>query len=581
MMAATGAIVLMAGACRSSKKSSTSGTTAATGAAGATTPTTASGGTPQVGGTLTFGEYSQPAGLDPIVSTGQGTTGAIEMTAVYDTLLAYNKTTATYYPRLALSATPNADFTQWTVKLRPNVKFTDGTDYNAAAVVEGMNRHRSGSATATADGVQCAAIVACPRNTTSSGVYMALVKNITAVDPLTVSFTLTQPWSGFRYALSAEPSMIPSPTALAKCDGTKAPSMCAFNLKPVGAGPFMVSTFAPHDSITMVRNPNYWGGPAYLDGMKFVDLGDAGSDKTFQALQGGALQAAFLRAPSAVSAAHAANYAGTSTLEYSGGQLLLNNGATVVCASQKPAPTCTGKPDGPTKTTPATADLRVRQAVAAAVDPKVLDARGNDGKGIPTSDLLPPSFKWYPGIEGPKYDPTAAKALVAAAKASGWDGKIRLEFNSSPVAMATGLAVQAELTAVGMNPTLDTSKDVTGQVVQIVTTKDFDLSTWGIALSGDDGAVPALAQNLASTSASNRVGFSDPLVDQALNALFAASTDAQKVAAYKTIATEVYAKLPFFIWSTVEEFTAWGPKVHGIVGTDRSSVLFDKAWIEK
>jgi ABC-type transport system substrate-binding protein len=93
MMAATGAIVLMAGACSSSKKSSTSATTATTGAAGATTATTASGGTPQVGGTLTFGEYSQPAGLDPIVSTGQGTTGAIEMTAVYDTLLGYNKTT--------------------------------------------------------------------------------------------------------------------------------------------------------------------------------------------------------------------------------------------------------------------------------------------------------------------------------------------------------------------------------------------------------------------------------------------------------------------------------------------------------
>src|SRR6202035_3685166 len=121
----------------------------------------------------------------------------------------------------------------------------------------------------------------------------------------------------------------------------------------------------------------------------------------------------------------------------------------------------------------------------------------------------------------------------------------RLKFNSSPVATATGLAVQAELAAVGMNPILDTSKDVTGQVVQIVTSKDFDVSTWGIALSGDDGAVPALAQNLASTSASNRVGFSDPLVDKALNDLFAASTDAQKVAAYKTIATEVYAKLPF------------------------------------
>ena len=35
------------------------------------------------------------------------------------------------------------------------------------------------------------------------------------------------------------------------------------------------------------------------------------------------------------------------------------------------------------------------------------------------------------------------------------------------------------------------------------------------------------------------------------------------------------------IWSTVEEFIAWSPKVHGMLGTDRSSVFFDKAWIEK
>jgi peptide/nickel transport system substrate-binding protein len=343
----------------------------------------------------------------------------------------------------------------------------------------------------------------------------------------------------------------------------------------------MVSTFAPHDSITMVRNPNYWGGSPYLDGLKFVDLGDAGSDKTFQSLQSGALQAAFLRAPTAVSAAHAAGYAGTSTLEFSGGQLLLNIGATVTCVSQKPAPTCTGKPDGPAQTSPVTKDLRIRQAISMAVDPKVLDERGNNGKGRPTSDLLPPEFKWYPGVSGPKFDPEAAKKLVAAAKADGWDGKIRLTFNSSPVATNTGLAVQAELTAVGMNPQLDTSKDVTGQVVQIVTTKDFDVSTWGIALSNDDGAPPALAQNMASTSASNRVGFSDPKVDQALKDLFAANTDADKKAAYKIIAEEEYAQLPFMIWSTVEEFTAWNSNVHGITPTSRSSVFFDKAWISK
>jgi peptide/nickel transport system substrate-binding protein len=552
-------------ACSSSKKTG-----------GGTTATT-TGGTPQTGGIITFGEYSQPAGLDPIVSTGQGTTGAIEMAAVYDTLLRYNKDTGKYEPRLALSATSSTDLMVWTVKLRPNVKFSDGTDYNAAAVVEGMNRHRSGQTGAP----PCALIVACPRNSTSSGVYMALVKDIQAVDPLTVQVTLSQPWAGFQYALSAEPSMIPSPTALAKCDGTKPANQCDFNLKPVGAGPFLVDSFKAKDSITMVRNPTYWGAPVYLDGMKFIDLGDAGGDKTFQNLQSGVVQAAFLRYPQSVAAAHAAKLPGTSTLEYGGSQLLLNNGTTVACSGGKPAPICTGKADGSYPTNPATKDLKVRQAVAAAVDPKVLDQRAYEGKAAASTDLLPPDFRWYPGVSGPKYDPEAAKKLVADAKAAGWDGKIRLTFNSTPAGVASGLAVQALLQAVGMDPQLDTSKDVTTQVVQIAVQKDFDVSTWGIALSSDDGAVPALAQNLASTSASNRVGFKDPKVDQALKDLFAAQTDDQKKAAYKTIVEEVYANEPFLIWSSIEEYLAWLPKVHGITPTSRSSVFFDKAWIEK
>ncbi len=189
----------------------------------------------------------------------------------------------------------------------------------------------------------------------------------------------------------------------------------------------------------MARNPNYWGGQVYLDGLRFVDLGDAGGAKTFTALQTGQLQAAFLRDPAAVASAHAANLPGTSTLEYGGLIFLLNTGATVTSAGGKPAPTCTGKPDGPTKTTPATADVRVRQAVAAAVDPKVLDQRVNQGKGQPTSDLFPPSFKWYPGVSGPVYDPTKAKQLVSEAKAAGWARQIGLTFNNTPAGMSEGL----------------------------------------------------------------------------------------------------------------------------------------------
>jgi peptide/nickel transport system substrate-binding protein len=121
--------------------------------------------------TITFGTYSETAGLDPIVSSGNGVTGFIEMNAVYDTIVRWNVETGKYDPNTAETVTPNADSSEWTVKLKPNIKFTDGTAYDAEAVKFGMSRHRSGIANAP----PCAELYACPRNVTSSAAYIALV----------------------------------------------------------------------------------------------------------------------------------------------------------------------------------------------------------------------------------------------------------------------------------------------------------------------------------------------------------------------------------------------------------------------
>ena len=176
---------MIAAACGDDKESGSSDTTQP----GANAPATTAKA-PVAGGTITFGTFSETAGLDPIVSSGNGVTGYIEMNAIYDTIVRYNVQTGKYELNTAESVTPNADSTEWTVKLKPNIKFTDGTAYDAEAVKFGMNRHRSGIAGAP----PCAELWACPRNNTSSAAYMALVKSIDVVDPLTVKFTLTEPW---------------------------------------------------------------------------------------------------------------------------------------------------------------------------------------------------------------------------------------------------------------------------------------------------------------------------------------------------------------------------------------------------
>src|SRR5688500_212411 len=129
---------------------------------------------PKVGGTVTMGVFAEPSGLDPVVAQGGGTGGNHEMAAIYDTLMRIDPATKTFVPQLAESMTANADGSEFTMKLRSGVKFSDGTDFDAEAVVFGLKRHvQYGSALAG---------------------QVSSIKEYTVVDKLTVKFTLTGPW---------------------------------------------------------------------------------------------------------------------------------------------------------------------------------------------------------------------------------------------------------------------------------------------------------------------------------------------------------------------------------------------------
>jgi peptide/nickel transport system substrate-binding protein len=570
------ALVLIAAACGDSGSSSSASTTSVS-SNSSTTQAATTTLAPQSGGTLTFAAYSQIAGLDPLVALGSGTSGAIQMATVYDTLARYDSDTKKYTPSLADSFTPNADSTEWTIKIHPGVKFTDGTEYNAEAVKFGLNRHRVGNSIPVA---QCADYWACPTNARSSSAYMGLVKDIQVVDNLTLKVILSETWTSFPYALASEPGMIPSPTAIKKCDATKNPNTCDFNLKPVGAGPFMVSSFKVGESIELVKNPNYWNGQVYLDGLKFVALGDLGGQATYDAFKNNTVQGAYLRVAATVAQAKKDKVTGLSVIEQAGETMLLNIGAVVQCKGGAPGALCAGKPDGPVASTPTTANATIRQAIAAAFDSKTWNDRVYQGTGLTGSELFQKSFPWDPGVAGPAYDLEKAKSLVTQAKAAGWNGQVRVLFTNSAVDANAAVALQTMLQAAGMNPQVDTSKDSTAEQ-GIVGGRDYDLARWGTSIGPDDSALWSLAQALNSTAASNNTGFKSTRADQALKDLRAAKTDDDKKAAYKIIAEEFNAQLPWLNYSAVETLKAFGPKVHGVAPSHRNYIYFDKAWMEK
>lgn len=572
---ATAALALIAAACGDDG----GGSADSPGTSGSGQQATTTSLQPQAGGSLTIATYIEPPGLDPLVASGSGVAGGIEMMAIYDTIMQWNPTAAKYEGRTAQSLEANVDSTEYTLKLKPNIKFSDGTPYDATAVKFGLDRIRSGQAGAP----PCEELRACPTSASAAAGPMGGVKSVDVVDAATVKITLNASWPGFPAMLASEPGMIPSPTAIkAACpaDKTKLPRDCAFNLAPVGAGPYVIDSFKAKEVISMKKNPNYWGGTVYLDEVRFINFADAGSQKTYDALKGNTAQVAFLRDPELVAKAKSENLPGLSFIQQAGNIILMNNGVSVRCAAGAPAPVCTGKPDGAFTPPTPTQDAKVRQAIAAAIDVKVINDRAFAGKAFAGSELFQKGFRFDPAVAGPTYDLNKAKQLVQEAKTAGWDGKVRFQADSAPANQQTALAVQAMLQLAGMTVDIDTV-DAT---VSATNKRNgaYQIATHGFNITDDDmGIARSISGNLSSTSTTNRMGYKSPAMDAALTALKVASTDAAKLAAYKTIAQLYVQDVPFLVTSAVDERPTWNATVNDIKPGLQSMIYLDKAWIKK
>jgi len=179
------------------------------------------------------------------------------------------------HPYLAESITPNADATQWTIKVRSGITFTDGTPVNADAVIE--NLQRTGTFILIAAFINDLAKVPSAADPTKNEI------KITKTDDMTFTIFTGKDgdpntplsWPGFDFQLAGQLGLIASPAWLKAVDAdpTKA-------TQPIGSGPFIVQSYAPHDSLVVTKNPNYWQKDAngvqlpYLDKITFKVIED-------------------------------------------------------------------------------------------------------------------------------------------------------------------------------------------------------------------------------------------------------------------------------------------------------------------
>jgi peptide/nickel transport system substrate-binding protein len=500
-------------------------------AVGAGAAVTGAAAKPKSGGTITFGGFQEPASLDPVQSsTATGTSGAIELAQMYDTIMRFDAKTGKYLPQTAESLTPSADYMQWTLVLKPNIDFQDGTDYDAAAVVSNLDRHFAPTSRSTSRG------------------YAAFIKSYTATGPLTVEFTMSQAWPGFPVMFTDYAGMLVSPTALATLGAQQ------MNTAPVkaGAGPFMFESYKPKESLVLTKNPNYFDPPVYLDGMTFTWV--PGFQATYDQLNRG-LQCAFIRDPDVEAQAKKANLTVIPNPVQSGGMILMNNAA--------------GHP---------TSDVNVRKAIAAAIDTKAVNARVFNGTAQVGTEFLQSSFPYYPGVPGPKFDTKKAKKLVAQAKDDGWNGEVRYSFVSTdPLQQNRATLFQAMLANVGVTLVPEPLDPNTRVTRVVVAPHDFDMTDWGLSTTADDSGFLRTRNYFFSTSPGNFESYSNPAMDAALNKVQQASTPAEKKAAWKEVA-QIYTDDQIgYSYAVISNSVVCVKDVRGVVGDAQSSVHFDKA----
>ena len=93
-----------------------------------------------------------------------------------------------------------------------------------------------------------------------NGAYTGLIQDVTATDPQTVTFTLCRPDPDFLFHVSLPAFAIYPSDWIEETvkDGARTPEALE---APVGTGPYRVSEWKRGESLTLVANEEYWGGP--------------------------------------------------------------------------------------------------------------------------------------------------------------------------------------------------------------------------------------------------------------------------------------------------------------------------------
>lgn len=330
------------------------------------------------GGTFVYSTSADCIFLDP-VNTQQNPDIWISLN-IFDTLLHPSADGKTVEPALASAFKVADDALSITFTIRPNIKFADGSPIELSDIKFSLDRARD----------------------KASGEFNFLLESIASVDmapPDKIIVRLSRPDPAILQALSTFNSGIVPEKLLKAAPGTTiAEKAKAFAQKPIGSGPFIVTSWTKGSEMVLTRNPYYWqqgadGKPLpYVDEVKIEIIPD---DATrILKLKAGEIDGAEAVPLSRVAELKAdpslnmAIFPSARTI-----YIAMNNRSSLKDGTKNPL-----------------SDKKVRHALNYAIDKEVLSKVMTNGVGTPQNTLMPSSTPHAYIEKGQPYPYDLAKA---------------------------------------------------------------------------------------------------------------------------------------------------------------------------
>ncbi|MBY0408968.1 MAG: ABC transporter substrate-binding protein, partial [Burkholderiaceae bacterium] len=336
----------------------------------------------------------EPPGLDPTASAASAIAEIVQCN-IFETLTKINSD-GSVSPMLAESWEVSPDLKTYTFKLRRGVKFQNGEPFNAASVKFSFDR-AAGEKSTNKD----------------KRTFTGLTTQV--VDDYTVVLLNKEIDPDLLFVLGQATSIIVEPKS-AETNATK----------PVGTGPFQLSTWTKGSSVVLTAWPDYRAAATLkIKRATFRFISDP-------AAQVAALLAGDVDAFPRVTPRSVAQFKANPRFQ------------VLICGSRAKTILAINNAKKPLN------DVRVRRAIAAAIDRKAVIEGAGDGYGVPIgSHYVPGAFGYVDTTAINPYNPEKAKALLTEAGIK-TPLELTLTLPPPPYARQGGEVIAAQLAKIGI-----------------------------------------------------------------------------------------------------------------------------------